>query len=439
MTGLAKVLDGPPLVAYTYSYPHKTAHRPLDRPVLLRDLWAAEDRRSLFLYLHVPFCEHRCGYCNLFSLSGAKNVLVSRYLDAIARQADRVCAAMDGARFARLAIGGGTPTLLDLAELERLLMAAAKIMGASTIAVPASVEVSPSTAASDKLARLRRFGVSRLSIGVQTFNSQEAIELGRPQPRKLVEEALQAIRDIDFPVLNVDLMYGIPGQTTESWQESLRATLAWRPEEVFLYPLYVRPLTGLAGQPSRQEDWRAEAYLLGREALLDRGYVQRSMRMFRAPHAPPQESPPYRCQEDGTIGLGCGARSYTRALHYSTPFAVAQRQVRETIEWYAARTADSFDWADHGFRLNDEDQRRRYVLLSLLECQGLARAAYVARFGSDSMADLPELQTLAQHGLIEADSDRLRLTPRGLARSDAIGPWLYSAKVRQLMEAYVPC
>jgi len=393
----------------------------------------------LFLYLHVPFCENRCGYCNLFSFSGAESELISRYIDATARQAERVREALSDSHFARLAIGGGTPTLLTPPELERLLAVVARTLGASTFAVPASVEVSPATAIPDRLIRLRQFGIGRVSIGVQTFDPHEAARLGRSQSRELVEQALQEIRAVGFPVLNVDLMYDIPGQTVESWRQSLRAALAWRPEEIFLYPLYFRPVTALASHTGQSETWRMDAYQIGQDMLLREGYKQLSMRMFRAPHAPAQDSPPYRCQEDGMVGLGCGARSYTRTLHYSTPYAIGRGHIRELIERFAARTADSFDWADFGFELDAEDQRRRYVLLGLLECQGLARGEYAARFGFDPVVDLPELEALAQDGLMEQTSGCLRLTPRGLAQSDTIGPWLYSRKVRDLMENYSPC
>jgi oxygen-independent coproporphyrinogen III oxidase len=83
MKRLAELLDGPLMAAYTYCYPHKTAHRPLNPTVALHDVWSAEDRRALFLYLHVPFCPHRCGYCNLFSLARPEKQLVNRWLDAI--------------------------------------------------------------------------------------------------------------------------------------------------------------------------------------------------------------------------------------------------------------------------------------------------------------------------------------------------------------------
>src|SRR4029453_1273246 len=113
MTPLADLLRGTPYVSYSYAYPHKTAYRRLPVPVPLRDLWAAEGRDALFLYLHIPFCEMRCGFCNLFTTANPKGDFAAKYLTTLRREALRTAAALGPARFARLAIGGGTPTYLS--------------------------------------------------------------------------------------------------------------------------------------------------------------------------------------------------------------------------------------------------------------------------------------------------------------------------------------
>lgn len=138
------------------------------------------------------------------------------------------------------------------------------------------------------------------------------------------------------------------------------------------------------------------------------------------------------------VGLACGARSYTRGLHYSSEFAVSPGAVRELIDAYIARTDHSFGHVDHGILIDDEDQRRRYVILSLLLSEGLDLDAYRSRFGSDVFGDLPELDALEPAGLahhLQADG-RLMLTEAGLERSDLIGPWLHSDRVQSLMDGY---
>lgn len=431
-----------PYQGYVYAYPHKTAYRPLEPRPALREVWAAEDRSSLFLYLHVPFCEMRCGFCNLFTRSGAPEELTSAYLGALDRQARAVAEGIGPASFASAAFGGGTPTYLTAAELDALCDIASRF--ADLTAIPVSVEASPATATADRLAVLKDRGVTRLSLGVQSFLGPEAHAAGRPQKRAEVEGALGRIRSVGFDTLNIDLIYGIAGQSPRTWEHSLNAALAWAPEEIYLYPLYVRPLTGLGrrlrggrplgGRPAETSNQRLSLYRLGRDYLLAAGYEQVSMRMFRRSGVAAAGTR-YCCQEDGMVGLGCGARSYTSALHYSFEYAVEIGHVRRIIDAYVA--APDFAAAEVGFALDDDERRRRHLIQSLLQAVGVDRASYQARFGADPLADFAsELAEFEAAGWAEADATRIRLTAEGLAWSDAIGPVLFSPRVRTLMDGY---
>ena len=438
---LADLLRGTPYLAYSYAYPHKTAYRRLPHPLPLRELWASQRRDALFLYLHIPFCEMRCGFCNLFTTANPRADLPKAYLDTLRREARRTAAALGPARFARLAIGGGTPTYLDVAGLHALFDIAQEL-GADPQSIPVSVETSPKTATPERLRALRERGADRISIGVQSFIEAEAQAAGRPQRTADVVRALEAIREHGFPTLNIDLIYGIPGQTVATWLDSLRAALRYAPEELYLYPLYVRPLTGLGQRGDAVADdaaWdaqRLDCYRAGRALLLAEGYAQTSMRMFRAPHAPAQDGPVYCCQEDGMVGLGCGARSYTQALHYSSEYAVGRAGVRAILADYIERGDGAFDAAHYGIALSPEDQRRRFLIQSILQADGLDVAAYRHRFATDALDEVPELRDLEHVGLATIESGWLRLTDAGLERSDAIGPWLYTTGVQTLMEAY---
>jgi oxygen-independent coproporphyrinogen III oxidase len=443
MIDLPPSLTGTPYVAYAYAYPHKTAYRPFARPIPLKDVWAEERRDALFLYIHVPFCEMRCGFCNLFTTVNPRDELPERYLAALQRQVAQVREALGAARFARLAIGGGTPTYLEPAQLH-LLFDLAETLGANPAALPSSVETSPRTATRERLDALRDRGVTRVSIGVQSFVEAEAAAAGRAQRTADVESALAVIREAGVPTLNIDLMYGLPGQTVASWLGSLRAALRYTPEELFLYPLYVRPLTGLGrkadGRALDNDGWdelRLQCYRAARDLLLAEGYTQVSMRMFRAAHAPTSEGPAYCCQEDGMVGLGCGARSYAGSLHYSSEYAVGAAGVRAILADYVRAPEAAFAAAHYGATLGPDDLRRRYLIQSLLQAEGLDRAAYRARFGRDVLDEVSQLAVLVEHGLAVAGSARLRLTDAGLERSDAIGPWLYTATVAQRMTTYV--
>jgi oxygen-independent coproporphyrinogen-3 oxidase len=290
-------------------------------------------------------------------------------------------------------------------------------------------------------------------MGVQSFIEAEAHGAGRAQKTAEVEAALDRIRAAGFPTLNLDLIYGLPGQTVATWLASIEAALRYAPEELYLYPLYVRPLTGLDRTSRNGKAWddvRLACYREGRARLLDAGYTQVSMRMFQVKHAPAQSGPAYCCQEDGMVGLGCGARSYTRRLHYSSDYAVGAKSVRAILADYVSKPPEAFSVAEVGYTLDEEDQRRRFAIQSLLHGDGLDLCAYRHRFGSEALDDLPELAELPAHGLAEyrgpvlssqfsvlsPEGPALRLTERGVERSDTIGPWLYSARAQRLSAEY---
>jgi oxygen-independent coproporphyrinogen-3 oxidase len=267
-----------------------------------------------------------------------------------------------------------------------------------------------------------------------------------------VDRALAAIRAAGVPALNIDLMYGIAGQTARTWDASLRAALSWHPEEVYLYPLYVRPLTGLGrrghGHDTDWDEQRMRLYRQGRDTLRAAGYRQLSMRHFhhdgvtrppapgpaRAERAP--RSTDYSCQDDGMVGLGCGARSYTRDLHYSFDYAVSVGGVRAVIADYLARPAGDFAYAEVGFALDEGERRRRWLVKTLLRSEGVDRAAWRARFGGDVTDAVPHLAHLAERGWLTEDAATVRLTDEGLAHSDAVGPWLVSDAVQAAMGEY---
>lgn len=432
----AALTSGSPYIAYTYSYPHKTSYRPFEEPVRLRDLWANEDRHALFLYLHIPFCEMRCGFCNLFTYAKPEDDYASRYVRVLRRQAEVVREELGSADYARLAIGGGTPTQLDERGLVELFSIIEDVMGCDPERVPVSVEMSPETVTASKLAILREHHVDRASIGIQSFIREETKALRRPQDPAVAHGALELMREAGFPTVNVDLIYGIRGQTVESWTASIEEALRHEPEELYLYPLYVRPKTGLGNSPREWDDERLAQYRAARDLLSSRGYEQVSMRMFRRRDAPDAGGPAYCCQADGMVGLGTGARSYTDAVHYCTEYAVGRRGVREILDDFVTRDDDRHAYADYGFILDVNERRRRHLILSLLTSEGLDERLYASRFAAGPFDHFPELHELLERGLAERDGALTKLTPSGLERTDVLGPWLYSSVVRERMREF---
>ena len=435
-TALDALLAGSPYLGYAYSYPHKTAYRPLTPPVSLAEIWRGEADSDAAFYLHIPFCEMRCGFCNLFTTANPVAETETFYLDALERQADAVQeATARRADCSRAAFGGGTPTFLSVAGLERALHIASRF--ADLKAVPFAVETSPRTATAEKLALLREAGADRISIGVQSFIENEVRAVGRGQRNDDVFAALDHIRAAGFPTLNLDLIYGLPHQTAQTWEESLATALSFAPEELYLYPLYVRPLTGLDGKALLNEgDWDAQRLALYRQAratLLSCGYEQVSLRFFRKIGA--ATHPSSDAIGGNLIGLGCGARSYTRALHYSSEWAVGRASVRDIIADYNARA--DFTGVHYGAWLTTEEQKRRFLIYALLQqAEGVSRIAYCARFGSEVFDDFPHFALLIHRGLAVADADSLRLTAAGWERADVLGPYLTSPAMRVKMETF---
>ncbi|MBL8916296.1 MAG: STM4012 family radical SAM protein [Archangium sp.] len=420
----------------------------LPAPKPLSEVWANEDKRALSLYLHVPFCEMRCGFCNLFTVAGPLEPVMERFVSTLEREGRVVRDALGTFGVSRVTIGGGTPSLLAAPLLARVLDVAEKTLGAKLQEVPFCSEVSPETSTPERIKLLVDRGVDRISIGVQSFLDAETKALARPQKREEVNAALDLIRTCGPETLNIDLIYGIEGQTAQSFIASIDEALRWTPEELYLYPLYVRPKTFLGKGQRAWDDFRLELYRVGREHLLGKGYRQISMRCFRGPHAPapfgPAKAPggdgvgrEYRCQDDGMIGLGVGARSYTKTLHYSSEWAVSPNAVRGIIESWNQRDEASFGQVFHGIELDEHEQRRRHLILSLL-AEGLDAADYARKFaGRDAASDFPELAQLIAHGFVKRTAtDGWELTAAGLERSDQVGPWLQSKTVTAAMKDY---
>lgn len=427
-----------PYRSYLYSYPHKTAYRELQPAQSLKQLWEQDQTDFHFLYMHIPFCGARCGFCNLFTLPDRRTDVHEQYVEALERQAMQWAPWFKDKTFSRFAIGGGTPTLLEAVQLNRLFDIAEGVMGLDPAQASISVETSPETVTKDRMRVLKDRRVDRVSMGIQSFVDEEAAAIYRPQNPRIAEEALDILKSYQFPLLNLDLIYGLPGQTADTWLYSLERAISYEPGEIFIYPLYTRENTILKPEQMRRQgsDIRLDLYHIARERLEAAGYVQYSMRRFA------KETPfthkqvlPFSCQEEGMAGLGCGARSYTRSVHYASHYGVSAAATRSIIADYVA--AERYDTAEYGFILSETEQKRRFILKALLHREGLELAAYKQRFGTDATEEHPDLDELVHIGFAAAEDGILRLTTLGMAYSDAIGDEFISGEVRALMEGYV--
>lgn len=414
-------------VSYMYSYPHKTAYRTLTPPVSLSPYLERLEGREASLYFHIPFCAHKCGYCNLFSQQCCDAERISLYLHTMRRQAEQLSVAAQGLKFTSFAVGGGTPLILDEGQLEELFCLA-ELFGVHPSRVFTSVETSPEYTQKSVLRQLRARGVERLSMGVQSFNETELKKLKRRPGLGTVVGALENIVEAGFPQFNLDLIYGIEGQTVESFMRSLNTALTYRPNELFIYPLYVRPGTRINVRST--DDIGYAIYKSASELLVGQGFVQTSMRRFVRRETTETE---FSCGDEVMLSCGAGGRSYLGNLHYATPYAVRQQAIADEIDHYI-RTTD-FMTAANGFLLSTEEMQIRFIIKNLMYHRGVDLAEYEKRFGEKPDRNL--FREFTDRGWIEETGRIVRLTEEGMAYSDYIGQAFISPVVRKLMSEYV--
>lgn len=449
-----------PYVQYMYSYPHKTAYRPLEG-VDLRDYGDRFAGPGHGLYFHVPFCQSKCGYCNLFSVTGTGEEVMERYLDCVERQLGQYAPIMEeaGAVFSDFTVGGGTPLILSEKQLERAFHMVDQYLKLEQDR-QIIVETAPNQTTKEKLRLLKEQNVTRVSMGIQSFREQELKTLRRGHSGDRARRGLELLRSFDFPCVNVDFIYGIPGQTVDSLLSSLKEAVNFRPEEIFLYPLYVKH--GAAMERDLREGMVLEperAYEQYREAsayLMSEGFCQDSMRRFvrtrrgwedrssgaggehsgRAPMARGKSREFSDCGSSSSLALGCGGRSYAGNLHFCTPYAITRDSCMEELK--AFMREDRCTRISHGIFLSTEEEKRRYVIRHILIRPGLPRDQYQERFGKDVLEDFPLLLQWEEQGYLEKchGAQNLTLTPAGLGLSDWLGPQLISEEIRQKMEEW---
>ncbi len=421
---------GDPYVQYMYSYPHKTAYGPLVG-INLQDYMAELSGGLNSLYFHIPFCQSKCGYCNLFSLERSPASLMERYVDSVERQAEQWAGLIpDHVGFSDLTLGGGTPLLLPEHLLRRIFRIACDYFGMDRQEKPVIVETSPNQTTEEKCRLLREEGVTRVSLGVQSFQEEELRTLHRCHSARQARDAVRILRSVGFECLNLDIIYGIPGQSLSSLRDTLLCACEHSPEEIFAYPLYIKPCTALAREGAVPSEQRFAMGRFVRGFLREQGYVPHSMRRFvrgtlgRSP----------LCGFGNTLALGCGGRSYLGRLHFCTPYAVRQEDCRRILASYLEQ--EDYCRPSHGYLLSPDEQKRRYVIRHILSDTGICQQDYQGHFQSEPEEDFPCLVRWVQEGYAAQSEEGFHLTEEGFLLSDHLGPQLMSREVRDRMACY---
>ena len=423
-----------PYLQYMYSYPHKTAYRPLSG-ISLQSYAYLLSGGGHGLYLHIPFCQTKCGYCNLFSVTGQTPEEINLYLDAVERQSLQYSEILSSfrPRFSSVTIGGGTPLLLSGPQLERIFLLLETCFPYED-GRELTIETAPNQTTPQKLQLLKQAGVTRISMGIQSFCDRELGLLGRKHSANTAKTALELIKSFGFPCVNVDFIYGIPGQTVKSLLASLQEALRFEPDEIFLYPLYLNHGAWLKTKPDSALAYRqyqeASAY------LQKEGYRQDSMRRFVKIPAPLRDFTD--CGFGASLALGCGGRSYLGNLHFCTPYAITQPDCLKQLTHFSRIT--DFSSITHGILLSEDERKRRYAIRHLFIRPGLPLDRYRKQFGSCATSDFPLLQRWIEQGYAQVlDTPQtafLTLTETGLGLSDFLGPQLISPQIREKMKEW---
>src|SRR5580658_5472236 len=273
------------------------------------------------LYVHVPFCAKKCAYCAFYSEAG-EGALINRYIDALVREMELVAADL---KPKTIFFGGGTPSLLNLRQWERVLQTIHRLGWHG--AAEWTVECNPATVSLDKARLLRDGGVNRISMGAQSFDEVLLDRLGRVHSREMIFKSFDILRAAGFDNLNVDLMFAIPGQTTASWRQTLAEAVALGSEHLSCYEVIYEEDTPLfdqlqSGAVQLDEDLACAMYDELLLAAADAGFQQYEVANFaRHTAATPAEVPDRACQHDvnywrgGSFhGLGPSAAGYVRGV-----------------------------------------------------------------------------------------------------------------------------
>ncbi len=265
------------------------------------------------LYVHVPFCLTRCGYCDFNAYEGLDH-LRGRYAEALAREADLAAWGWAGERIDTVFFGGGTPTRLAAMDLVRVLDHLREVFAVASDA-EITIEANPDTVDEEKLRTLREAGFNRLSIGAQSFDPAVLESLERVHPPEAVRAAFAAARRGGFDDVNLDLIFGAQGETLDSWRSTLQEAVALAPEHVSAYALTVEPNTPLGRQvaasarPAPDGDLQADMFALACDVLRDAGFEHYEVSNWARPGRECRHNLGYWRREP-YLGLGAGAHSY---------------------------------------------------------------------------------------------------------------------------------
>ena len=377
------------------------------------------------LYLHIPFCSARCSYC-AFNTYVDLNHLIPAYVDALCGELDAVAATRPKLETHTVYFGGGTPSLLNPRQFERLLQRIHDAVALSPLC-EISLEANPDDLDVAYLRALRGLGFNRLSIGMQSANARILRLFERQHDLLAVEQAVAAARQASFDNVSLDVIFASPGESLADWSTTVGAVIDLAPEHVSMYGLELkggtalRQLVDAGGLPQPDDDDFADMYEYASERLERAGYEQYEISNWARPGQACQHNLQY-WRNLPYLGLGAGAHGFAGGYRYST-ITAPQRY----IEALSAQPSEALDFpltpavAKHTLVDEATDLYETLMMGLRLTREGINRPGFQRRFGSDIVAMFPDaVERLELLGMLDVQRDRVRLSRAGRLLSNGV-------------------
>ena len=376
----------------------------------------SEDKmKRLGLYVHFPFCKNKCAYCDFYSVVGHNNI--DKYIDALMLQCEDYSASCEPYAVDTVFLGGGTPTIVPEKDMLQLIDCIYEHFHV-TVDAEVTMEANPATVNLSQLKKYHKAGINRLSIGVQSACDAELKALSRIHTYGEFEKTYKQARKAGFDNINLDLMYGIPEQTLDSFKDTLEKIVALDPEHISLYNLKIEDSTPFGAirdsLPLPDEDVEFEMYEYAIDYLTRHGYIQYEISNFAKPGYECKHNMKYwTCQE--YLGLGTAAHSYFRNTRFSF--------IKDIDSFVSAiEDPDNSDViTDENYSISPAERVGEYIMLSLRLKSGINTAEFNRLFGMDFDAMYEDLlPAYVENGFMDKTAAGYAFTPKGMYVSNYI-------------------
>ena len=386
--------------------------------------------KTLGVYIHIPFCVSRCAYCDFCSTTGAARRM-PKYQEALLTHIRESAPQLAPYLIDSVYFGGGTPSYYGARRITELLDAI-KTNGQLLKSAEITVECNPDTVRLGELRALRKAGVNRLSIGMQSANDDILRLIGRRHDFRQVEKAVAAARKAGFDNLSLDLIYGLPSQTPGDWADSLARAMALRPEHISCYGLKLEegtPLYKYKDSPFLpSDDEQADMYLYAVETLRGANYAQYEISNFALRGYESRHNLKY-WKLDEYMGFGASAHSFVSGVRYSF-VADMQGYIDGVAGIDGAKLLDEYE------EISPQSKAAEYVMLGMRTTEGISEKEYRAIYLSDFAPIEEVLRGYEKKGWAREEKGRWRFTATGFLLSNPLIGGLLDAQTQRTISAF---